>query len=88
MARYLDTNPTAEETIWGGQLLAPLRAPGRILENVEEGFALSLGLDGAPAFVKGTGSIWIIILKIWNLPAHLRTKRKFRLHFTIVQGID
>jgi len=85
-AEFLQRNPTSEETIWEGDLFRPFRQPGAILSEVEEGMALSVGLDGAPPFVTATGSFWVIILKIWNLPAHLRTKKKFRLFFAIVKG--
>jgi len=57
-----------------------------ILNNLEEGFALSIGMDGAPTFVTGTGDIWAISLKIWNLPAKMRTEEKYRLFFCVVES--
>jgi len=86
-ADFLQTNPTCEQTIWAGNLFLPFREEGAILSDVKEGLALSVGLDGVPPHVTSAGNLWIIILKIWNLPAHLRTKRKFRLFFTVVEGL-
>jgi len=86
MTTFLETNPSAEQTIWAGKLFAPFRAPGMILNNLEEGFALSIGMDGAPTFVTGTGDIWAISLKIWNLPAKMRTEEKYRLFFCVVES--
>jgi len=86
MAEFLKTDPSAEETIWAGKLFAPFREQGKILSNVEEGFALSLGMDGAPTFVTGTGTLWVMVLKIWNLPAAMRTDKRYRLFFAVIEG--
>jgi len=76
---------TCEETIWAGDLFLPHREKGCILSDVEEGLALSVGFDGFPPFVTAKGNLWVILLKIWNLPASIRTTRRFRLFFAVIE---
>ena len=81
----LQEDHAPEVSFWNGKLAQNYQRQG-IFNNLETEVALSIGIDGAEIFRKGSNSVTVLAGKLWNLDPAFRTKTQNLVLYSVVFG--
>ena len=83
MASVIATKPSADQSFFGGSLVQNISGPDAFLGDPRHNLVLSAGTDGVQCFIKGNREVWVLSLRIRNLPPRVNTNRDYRLQAAI-----